>query len=88
MHVTGTITEKGVHIGFGSTLLRFLDRWACRRFDERARAAGWRVRSPAPLIRIYSRTVEQALVTCRACRGTGSTGRGPCLDCFGSGESP
>lgn len=66
------------------TLLRILDDWAFRDLDARARAQGWQVRRPAPLMRVYR---ASGLRVCSACAGEGLTRRGVCANCFGTGRS-
>lgn len=66
------------------TLLRILDEWAFRELDARARAQGWQVRRPAPLMRVYK---SSGLRVCPACGGEGLTRRGLCGNCFGTGRS-
>lgn len=65
------------------TLLQILDEWAFAELDARARAQGWEVRKPAPLMRVYR---NANLGLCRHCAGEGFTGRGLCHACLGSGR--
>lgn len=65
------------------TLLRILDDWAFGELDARARAQGWEVRKPAPLMRVYR---NANLGLCRHCAGEGYTRRGICHKCLGSGR--
>ncbi|MFI6919092.1 hypothetical protein ACIBIZ_03995 [Nonomuraea spiralis] len=67
-------------------LLAKLDHWAFDALDERARSQGWRVRRPAPLVRVYRNPDFDLYVRCTACGGDGMTSRGDCRACRGFGR--
>jgi hypothetical protein len=67
-------------------LLGQLDHWAFDELDERAKAQGWQVRRPAPLIRVYRNPDFDLYVCCTTCGGEGVTTRGNCRSCLGFGR--
>lgn len=95
MHVnTSNIAVKGAAPGairralgrLWEILFDRLDHWAFDRLDTRARAQGWQVRRPAPLIRVYRNPDFDLYVRCPSCGGEGMTRRGNCLACLGFGR--
>lgn len=93
MHFTNTTAKPAqYHIarrsprGLWGVLLEKLDTWAFRELDDRARAQGWEVRRPAPLIRVYRNPDFDLYVRCASCGGEGVTSRGHCRGCLGSGR--
>ncbi|MGW0804944.1 hypothetical protein [Nonomuraea sp. NPDC002799] len=46
-----------------------LDAWAFRDLDDHARAQGWQVRRPAPLIRVYRNPAFDRRVPSAGCQG-------------------
>ncbi|NRQ31953.1 hypothetical protein HII36_08880 [Nonomuraea sp. NN258] len=89
MDVSNLIAERAVRnplFRLLAALLRRIDAWAFDALDARARAQGWQVRRPAPLIRVYRNPDFDTLTRCLACAGEGVTARGHCHACLGSGR--
>ena len=70
-HPSSSRAAPGLARRLARVVLALVDTWAFRKQDRRAVELGWRVRRPAPLMRIY------ANVGCTAC----AAGAERCHDC-------